>query len=49
MSNLKYLIKILNNNKKLSAKIKKKQNKLQKIFYIGSTKQRFEKFLNKVL
>ncbi len=49
VSNLKYLIKILNNNKKLSAKIKKKQNKLQKIFYIGSTKQRFEKFLNKVL
>jgi len=49
VNNPKNLIKILNNNKKLSTKLKKKQNKLQKIFYIGSTKKRFEKFLNKVL
>ena len=49
VNNVKYLINIINNNKKQFTKLKKKQNKLKKIFHIGFTKQRFEKFLNKIL
>ena len=49
VNNVKNLINIINNNKKLFTKRKKKQNKLQKIFHIGFTKQRFEKVLNKIL
>ena len=49
VNNVKYLINIINNNKKQFTKLKKKQKKLKKIFHIGFTKQRFEKFLNKIL
>ena len=49
VNNLKYLIKIIKNNNRLSIKLKKKQNKLKKIFHIGFTKQRFAKFLNKII